>query len=193
MYDYTYVNILNEGNIPLLNEKGPLFGYHIAAGVLEFLYRFPNLQIEETTPYQAEIKKAEYLRKKEEEKRAKEAPMGDIVEPTDSITITVVEKAVDPVLDNSITTDESDDEIDAILNSVEEKKAETEETVVEDLLPDEDNKFKFYSDLELSEMTKRQLGDILRSRGYTSGPYAPKYHDHVSELIAKVKRTQTFN
>ena len=56
MYDYTYVNILNEGNIPLLNEKGPLFGYHIAAGVLEFLYRFPNLQIEETTPYQAEIK-----------------------------------------------------------------------------------------------------------------------------------------
>ena len=39
-------------------------------------------------------------------------------------------------------------------------------------------------------MTKLELKNILKERGYISGPYAGKYHDTVEMLIHKVKSTQ---
>ena len=39
-------------------------------------------------------------------------------------------------------------------------------------------------------MTKRQMKEVLRERGYLEGPNAGKYHDTVDMLIEKIFRTQ---
>lgn len=49
MIDFIYVNILNEGTIPWLRVKGPVFGYKIGYGMYQIIKRDPRLKIEIVT------------------------------------------------------------------------------------------------------------------------------------------------
>lgn len=47
-----------------------------------------------------------------------------------------------------------------------------------------------YTKKKLEGMTKAQMKQILRDRGYTEGENAPKYHDTLQILIKKILKTQ---
>lgn len=47
-----------------------------------------------------------------------------------------------------------------------------------------------YTKKKLEGMTKAQMKQILINRGYTEGEFAPKYHDTLDKLKAKILKTQ---
>ena len=189
MADFVYVTIYNEGRIPWLsNTIGPVFGMNVGTGVYQFLARDPRIRIKITTPAEARVEKAEWLK----EHTKKEEPL----EVKDSVNleerVEVVEKAQTKEEPESLT---QDNEIDAIL--AEEGEKETYDSVdaeIKDLL----RQPKKYTKEELVGKTKKQLGKILIERGYKnskkpfekSSEFAPKYHDTVESLIEKILKTQ---
>ena len=189
--DFIYVNILNEGSLPYLREKGPLFGYHMASGVYSILSRDPRLKMEITTLKKAEERKNEYLAKKNATILKEE----EIIE--DKISIEVVETKVDETPEITTTvqpekiteeiSNEADDAIDKILD--EKGDIPTAFNVKLDETDTNQNN-KVYSVDEIMNMTKAQLRQILKDRGYIRGPYAPKYQDNLEQLRTKVKKTQ---
>lgn len=205
MEDFVVVNIYNEEYIPWLRRKGPIFGEVLGYGIYEILSRDRNLIMELTTRNAALQKKKEYIERKfkkiremEQQKNIikNEENTNDSLKIQDKIEIAVIEKKEEekvqeqpkflesPVVEK---TDE-DNEIDAILDTAPEK----ESAIKVDLT--EENKgtkeFKTYTNKQLKEMTKKDLKEILLDRGYSKGPYSPKYHDNIDTLILKVKRTQ---
>lgn len=190
MRDFFYVNILNEGMIPWIMEKGPLFYYYTAAGVYDLLSRDPRVKIEITTRELAEQRKREFL--------AKYAKTVKVATPIENVKIEdKLEIAVEPKVQN----DEFDDEIDAIL----EKAPEVESAIKLDVskIPDPEpitdaDGFVIYSEEQITKMTKKQLKEILESRGHAAGqrlvknddPFSPLYHDSVEELREKVRKSQ---
>ena len=175
--DFVYVNILNEGEIPYIRKKGPIFGYHMGVGVYSILARDPRVKIEKTTYENAVAKKAEYLEKKNEKIKI----IQNIVEKE--------EKNQEPEIKSIVEKDPVDSEIDNILSEV----TTTESSIGKNIYTEESKKtteFRVYSNDELDDMTKIQLKTILKDRGYTSGVYAPKYHDSLFQLKTKVKKTQ---
>lgn len=193
MSDFIYVNILNEGSIPWIREQGPLFGYHMPISVYQILSRDPRLQMEITDYPNAKAKKEQY----EAAKNVKfvEKPIEVIPEyrkPKMEEKLPIKDEVKIEVLDDepedSVETENIDDELDAILDEIPDTKSEIPCDIMKD--ESESKEFKTYTNKQLSVMTKKQLKDILMDRGYTKGPYAPKYHDHVEDLIKKVKNTQ---
>lgn len=202
--DFLYVNILNEGSLPYLREKGPIFGYRMARGVYDILRRDPRLKIEVTTFADAEIKKKAYMDSKKpkltdtfnvkEDINATvisvetETTKAEVVEPKSVDIVDNAEAAVDneidkilnesPKFESSIVVNLKDD-----LDVVSDNEKESEEDIV--ISGD-----KVYSNIELKTLTKAQLRLILRERGYNTGVYAPKYQDNLEQLRAKVKKTQ---
>jgi len=188
MADYLYVNILNEGMIPWILERGPLFNYYTSYGVYELLMRDPRVNIELATKENIAQRRAEYAEKLRQRKLATQKPQMAETLPIEDKIVVSVEPKEEPVV-KTVDKDSVDDELDNILDTLPDTKLEMETKI-----PDsEDTKeFKVYKSKQLAEMTKKQLKDILIERGYTKGPYAPKYHDHLDELVAKVKKTQQF-
>lgn len=209
------VNIHYTGRIPLINKNGPLYGEYLSEGVYGILRRYNFLQMERTTPEKA---KALIDRQRVEANREKLIVHDEIqikvVEPvheeeyTDVIAEAVIidEEEIDekPIVfkDNDITNDdifrfeqsiikdELDDEIDELLEG---KTIPNGFNIDFKLDPDfvkSDTEFHFYTEEELQNMTKRQMKEVLKSRGYEKGPYAGKYHDTVEMLIQKVLKTQ---
>lgn len=195
-----YVNILNEGMIPWIKKEGPLFGYPLSCGVYDILKRDPRVKMKIIhSKHEADVAREEYLASKEEKKPIilneviPTEPVVEevkVVEVNDSKTVEAVISEEPITLFDTLEVAEvitNDDlEIDKILD--ETPVVETAYSV--NLNNKETEKIKSYTDEELSEMTKAQMKEILKSRGYTSGPYSGKYHDTVEELKEKVKRTQ---
>lgn len=189
--DYKYVNIYNEGIIPWLNKKGPIFGLKIAPGVYSLLSKDPRISMRVTNQYEAESERKKYEErfiqpevknpqdtKKDTIKLAsiEETKINDIKEEIPSLTETVISDDDDEL--DKIDTDNIDTSFSN--NIVLEK--------IEDSLENE-NATK-YTKKKLEVMTKAELKAILRERGYLEGPNAGKYHDTHDKLIEKVLRTQ---
>jgi len=201
MIDSYYVNILNEGMIPWLNKKGPIYGIRLTPGIFNLLNTDPRVMMEKTTPEAV----AKILKKIEEEKAAKaaaelEAKKAEEAAKEEVVAPVVEEKVEDthvcPVVEltKKVENSSEDDEIDSILESTNfESKLGVETDIVnapDVVLEKKINVVKAYTKEELSEMTKAQMKSILKERGYTEGPYAGKYHDTLSDLIKKVLETQ---
>lgn len=189
MTDYFHVNILNEGMIPWLFERGPLFGYYIPAGVYDLLKRDPRVTIEITTKELELQRRAEYAAKKNPQPK-KESPV-ESVKVEDKVQIEVFNKPVE--------NDEFDDEIDAILNNTPEIESvmKVDMNKIKDPVLDADG-FVIYTEEEISKMTKKDLKAILETRGHAAGqrfvktddPFSPMYHDSVDDLREKVRKSQ---
>ena len=179
MSDYCYINILNEGNIPWLREKGPLFGYKISAGMLNIIRRDSRINfVVLTSREEGEKAKKEYYAKKEMKKLLEEKPVVNNI----------------PVKDEDVNEDDNDSEIDKVLEEVGEMPEKPEVVFVQPVVANKtdvlNSEIRKYTEEELLEMTKAQMKIILRERGHTSGPYSGKYHDTVEILIRKVLATQ---
>lgn len=206
--DYIYVNILNEGRIPWVGKNGPLFGYKLSKALLPLIQRDSRV-ILQIVRSEEDIEKAkrEYEARKQPKSEKiilNETPksrMSDTATPEDEVIIQVV-KAIEEPSSGIIETPEEamileaaaevldDEELDKILDSVCEKTTFADPVIADKTDPEEP--FKFYTDKELSTMTKAQMKKVLRGRGYLEGPYAGKYHDTVEMLKDKVRKTQTF-
>lgn len=198
MSDYVYVNILNEGSIPWIRERGPIFAYHMPTSVYQLLSRDPRMKMELTDFSTLESKKQAYLNSKKkieevkaavvEEPKKEEKYIEEIKEVVEADIPEITEKVKNEVLDIEQPINDVDDELDAILDELPDTKSNIN-SVIND---ENENKEEFvvYSARQLNKMTKGELKKILLDRGYTKGPYAPKYHDHVEDLIKKVKNTQ---
>lgn len=197
MVDFIYVNILNEGPLPWIRKSGPLFGYKIGYGMYQIIKKDPRLKIEIVNSV-AEIEAArkKYLEeKKEKEESSKPIILHDSVEsPEDKITVTpkVITEVVTP---DTVKSDEIvenvEEDIDSQMDLVLDLLGETPEE--SSFIPSEKiktNVVKSYTEEELSMMTKADLKNILKERGYTSGPFSGKYHDTIEVLRRKVISTQ---
>lgn len=189
--DYIYVNILNEGMIPWIKKKGPLFGYKLNAALIPILKRDSRIMIE-FVKSEADIVNARdrYLKRT---KPTSETPStAEVVTPKDEIVVNVIkDEPKDRIIENNIKDDDIiDSELDNVLSNISETTTFKNPAIADKTDPEEP--FKFYSDLELSNMTKSQMKKVLRGRGYLEGPYAGKYHDTVEMLKDKVRKTQTF-
>lgn len=197
MVDFIYVNILNEGPLPWIRKSGPLFGYKIGYGMYQIIKKDPRLKIEIVNSV-AEIEAArkKYLEeKKAEEESSKPIILHDSVEsPEDKITVTpkVITEVVTP---DTVKSDEIvenvEEDIDSQMDLVLDLLGETPEE--SSFIPSEKiktNVVKSYTEEELSMMTKADLKNILKERGYTSGPFSGKYHDTIEVLRRKVISTQ---
>lgn len=169
------VNIYNEGLIPWINKEGPIYGMELTPGLYGLLFSDSRISIEITTREKA-IKLAKEAIEKKKNEEAERLKVQDTVKITKNIQ---TQKTADK-------TEDEDAEIEKILNSTAEEKSVFEEATVKPV----EQKIKKYSQKELSEMTKAQMKAILVERGYTSGPFAGKYHDTLADLIEKVKKTQ---
>jgi len=202
MRDFIYVNILNEGMIPWIMEKGPKFMYHTAAGIFDMLRRDPRIQIEITDATLAEQRKLEYKMKLEARKKA--AEMKEVVEQKEEVIVEVEQKNA---FGEVIEIDNNDKAIDAILDEVEiinseydgeEYGVEVQAIDINSVGTADADGFIIYSEEELGQMTKKQLKAILESRGHMAAkrfvkcedPFSPFYHDTIEMLREKVRKTQ---
>lgn len=193
MRDFFYVNILNEGIIPWIFEKGPIFGRYTAAGIYELLARDPRVKIEITTRELAERRREEYLKEKKEKENSvkepevvKEEKKEEIVEETIEIIKNVEPDEDDLLIDDILSDDEGE------MISIDVDLSDTPPVLDADGMV-------IYSDEELSKMTKKQLKAILESRGHfgftgkhfeKGDPLGAMYHDSVETLREKVRKTQ---
>lgn len=192
MVDFIYVNILNEGPLPWIRKSGPLFGYKIGYGMYQIIRKDPRLKIEVVTSV-AEIEAArkKYLNeKKAQEEASKPIILHDSVEVNDNVSVNVktepLEEIVTPEAVESLEED-IDSQMDLVLDLLGETPEES------NFIPSEKiktNVVKSYTEEELSMMTKADLKNILKERGYTSGPFSGKYHDTIEVLRRKVISTQ---
>ena len=192
MVDFIYVNILNEGPLPWIRKSGPLFGYKIGYGMYQIIRKDPRLKIEVVTSV-AEIEAArkKYLNeKKAQEEASKPIILHDSVEVNDNVSVNVktepLEGIVTPDAVESLEED-IDSQMDLVLDFLGETPEES------NFIPSEKiktNVVKSYTEEELSMMTKADLKNILKERGYTSGPFSGKYHDTIEVLRRKVISTQ---
>ena len=197
MVDFIYVNILNEGPLPWIRKSGPLFGYKIGYGMYQIIKKDPRLKIEIVNSV-AEIEAArkKYLEeKKEKEESSKPIILHDSVEsPEDKITVTpkvITEVATPDTVKSDEIVENVEEDIDSQMDLVLDLLGETPEE--SSFIPSEKiktNVVKSYTEEELSMMTKADLKNILKERGYTSGPFSGKYHDTIEVLRRKVISTQ---
>ena len=192
MVDFIYVNILNEGPLPWIRKSGPLFGYKIGYGMYQIIRKDPRLKIEVVTSV-AEIEAArkKYLNeKKAQEEASKPIILHDSVEVNDNVSVNVktepLEEIVTPDAVESLEED-IDSQMDLVLDFLGVTPEES------NFIPSEKiktNVVKSYTEEELSMMTKADLKNILKERGYTSGPFSGKYHDTIEVLRRKVISAQ---
>lgn len=184
--DSYYVNIYNEGMIPWLNQPGPIFGLEVNRGIYELLRIDPRIIMNLTTLANAKEEKERYLAKIAAQKQAVEDAKKEQEKMSvhDEVVIQKVEEPVTPVVETTPLTEE-DAAIDAALEGDNAK-----ETAFTASAPSTKKKVKKYTKAQLEGMTKAEMKAILADRGYTSGPYAGKYHDTVADLIEKVLKTQ---
>lgn len=200
------VNILNENMIPWINKKGPLIGIRLTPGIYSLLKKDPRVFMERTTPeavqkYMDEKRKEELKNTAIEEKlvvvdnEEKISIESEVIVDDNSVEEVTVEN--EKLEAEELNEEEIDNEIDSILENV-DFESQIEKAInltdADDAIETNDvsevQVIKEYSDDELSTLTKAQMKKILAERGYTSGPYAGKYHDTVEDLIRKVKSTQ---
>lgn len=190
MPDFLYINILTEGMIPWIQEVGPKFGYYTSFGMYDLLARDPRVTVEIATAENIAKRKVEYLEKVKARvapKNISKSEMKESLSINDSVVVTVEEKPETITEENSNEEEiEEHDELDEILDGI------STNLEMQTIIPqaEELKEFKIYKNKDLNGMTKKQLKQILLDRGYTKGPYAPKYHDHVEDLVEKVKKTQ---
>lgn len=198
------VNILNEGRIPWINVEGPVFGYPLSDGAFQLISKDSRMIVEITTPYDAEIARTRYLNRtgqniveeevKVETVEEKPQPRKLEINIDESVkmplTISIddgskkTEEVVHPEINSKVELDADDAEIDKALEGLSEK--EQLFTPIE--VPKQE--IRKYSRKTLETMTKREMKQILKDRGYFEGPNAGKYRDTVSDLVEKVLRTQ---
>lgn len=205
--DFVYVNILNKGVIPYIREKGPIFGYRMPRGVYSILSRDPRIIMRVTTLADAEKEREAYYKRLQSQNSN---ALSETVKTEEKVTVNVInlnnnipEKELSPVVTaneiNEIIEEDLknnpiniDDEIDNILSEAPEQESAMKVSFKND--PDyvsADSNIKVYTTEEILSMTKAELKEVLKSRGYTRGMYAPKYQDTLEKLRVKVKRTQS--
>lgn len=188
MLDHIYVNILNEGQIPWIRKTGPLFGYKIAYGMYQLIYNDPRLKIE-------------IVKSKEEADRAREKYYAsknkkpiilhdDIKIEDEKPVILETPNVESVVLENTEDEEMLDSQMDLLLEILDETPAEPENPVVESIKVKKEDVIRKYTEEELKQMTRTGMKNILKERGYVSGPYAGKYHDTSEILRHKVLSTQ---
>lgn len=202
------INILNEGQLPVFNKVGPLFGVSIFSEMYGVLKNIPSLDIEITTVEEAEIKKQQYYANKNKSESVILLEEEPVVE--DAIVITVEEKAepVEEVISEEVAEEEPVEEdlpkID--ISAVFEPAVEIDEfdSAIDNILDDStdntnmpcklegsaDVKIRKYRESTLQGMKKKDLAKILVDRGYEVGKFSPKYYDTAEKLIAKILKTQ---
>lgn len=236
-----YVNIYNEGIIPWLNRKGPIYNVYIGDSVYRLLSRDSRVNIElsedakqrgfipsapssepeivkkeeleavlaeekqkediafsfppEETQEEVEEERNDLLEEKEQE--IQEDNSVEILEedseeePEDNEEIEDSEMKMDYFFsDNENYEGPTEEEINIALDNIENEDVDLFDIDLSNLPEEETEPFKKYSKKALQVMTKKELKEILKSRGYTSGEFAPKYHDTVDKLIKKVTETQ---
>lgn len=164
------VTIYNTEHLKWFDGNGPFFGMLINDGLFSLLRFDPTVKMKLTTRQEAENERREYYERYAAE-RQKENRMAEQLHIGDSF------KIESGTLVKPVVKDGLDSEIDNILT----KQPETIEQKTE---------MKKYTTEELTKLTKKEMKQILRSRGYTSGPNAGKYHDNVKDLVEKILRTQ---
>lgn len=185
MLDFIYVNILNEGPLPWIRKNGPLFGYKIGYGMYQIISKDPRIKIEIVNSVkEIEDARKKYLdeKKKAEEKEIEKQPiiLHDSVEVSD-----IIEKESVELNDDS----DIDAQMDLLLEVMGETPAEPTTFILTEKISTKED-IKKYTDEELDIMTRAEMKNILKERGYTTGPYAGKYHDTVETLKRKVLSTQ---
>ena len=198
------INILNEGQLPVFNKVGPLFGVSIFSEMYGVLKNIPSLDIEITTVEEAEIKKRQYYANKNKSESVILLEEEPVVE--DAIVITVEEKAepAEEVISKEEPVEEDLPKID--ISAVFEPAVEIDEfdSAIDDILDDStdntnmpcklegsaDVKIRKYRESTLQGMKKKDLAKILVDRGYEVGKFSPKYYDTAEKLIAKILKTQ---
>ena len=198
------INILNEGQLPVFNKVGPLFGVSIFSEMYGVLKNIPSLDIEITTVEEAEIKKKQYYANKNKSESVILLEEEPVVE--DAIVITVEEKAepAEEVISKEEPVEEDLPKID--ISAVFEPAVEIDEfdSAIDDILDDStdntnmpcklegsaDVKIRKYRESTLQGMKKKDLAKILVDRGYEVGKFSPKYYDTAEKLIAKILKTQ---
>ena len=182
------VNIFNKGMIPWIKREGPIYGLEVSNGLLSLLSADPRIDMKLTTREEA-IRLATAAKEERlaaERKAAEEKEKAEQLKVQDEVKIQKVETPAEgPVVETEVSTDNADDEIDSIL-----EQESTAETSAFEQSSESGDKIKKYTEEELSQMTKAQMKAILIERGYTSGPYAGKYHDTLADLVQKVLKTQ---
>lgn len=206
-----YINILNEGKLPIFNTMGPLFGVNIFTEMYSVLKNNKDLIIEITTLEEAMVKKKKYEAKKKTEEANILIVEEETVEINDKVDIAIEEE---PTIEDAVEVVESvvekpidNDTIPVIQDiSVFEPAVEIDEfdTAIDDIL-DNDNsnvempfkldsdkptKIRKYRETTLQGMKKKDLAKILVDRGYEVGKFSPKYYDTAEKLIAKILKTQ---
>ena len=206
-----YINILNEGKLPVFNTTGPLFGVSIFTEMYGVLKNNKDLNIEITTLEEAIAKKKEYEAKKNAEEADILIAKEETVDINDKVNIVIEEE---PVIEDVVEVVESvvekpidSDTIPVILDiSVFEPAVEIDEfdTAIDDILDNTDinadmpcklendrsTKIRKYRETTLQGMKKKDLAKILVDRGYEVGKFSPKYYDTAEKLIAKILKTQ---
>jgi len=107
--------------------------------------------------------------------------------PVDDIETEVSCDSPDLVIDSTET--ETTEDIDAAIDAeIENSKLQETNFVVD--IKQTDTAIKKYSDVELQEMTKKEMKQILLDRGHIDDSYTGRYHDNLEDLIRKIKETQ---
>lgn len=180
------INIYNETFIPVIGTQGPVFGYQVSEGVYSLLKLYPWLDIKRTTAAGAVEEKRKYFANKRNDTPKENFAVRDEIQ--------ILEVDTEPKQDGI----DLDKEIDKLVEEYIETRTAKTETVVKkeediqplDLSEEERASIVKYSNLQLRQMTKKQLKAILIERGHTNDEYTGRYHDTVDMLVQKVKATQ---
>ena len=183
------VNIYNKGQIPFLFREGPLLNHLIGDSAYNILKSRPDIEMELVNGKDEEL---EEKLKRQREAKEEEAKTSEIVA-EESYSEEVAVEEPSETLPEDITVE--DDDIDAAIDALGQMDIPTFDPDMSNLesleeVQTEKSEIKKYSKKKLETMTKRELKEILKERGYIEGRLAPKYHDTVATLVSKVLETQ---
>jgi hypothetical protein len=166
------VNIHNNGVIPILNRKGPLYNVEISPGVYSLLLKMGTIikmANNDNLMTQPQIQATQQVQQKTPEQQVKKP------EP--------IKDAVDQKIEERLSSlpEESDVNSQIVLTEEEKKSMEI-------IAPDT----KKYTEAELKKLTGDQLRRILNSRGHKdiNDPLAPRWRDNNTQLREKIFKTQ---
>lgn len=164
------VNIHDNGMIPLLNRKGPLYNLEVSPGVYSLLLKM-NVMVKPASgdTLMAQAQPQPVVQQQQPQQIAKPAP--------------VIKDAVDQKIEDRLSSmPEDKDPNEQIVLTEAEKKA------MEAPVPDT----KKYTEEDLKKLTGEQLRKILNSRGHkdVNDPLAPRWRDNNTQLREKIFKTQ---
>lgn len=172
------ITVYNTEKLRWFDKPGPFFGILVSDGLYSVMRFDSDVRMKRTTPQEAKKDEQEYYNSLNKAKDAN-ANTTDLFIPSDSIEIMQTMPSSKAAIVDKPVHDELDTLIDNMLEENEGKP--------QILSKPEITK---YTEQELSKLTKKQMKQILRDRGYLDGPNAGRYHDTAKILIEKILRTQ---